>query len=126
MNQKVMKLRQILIAVIILAAVAGFVSCEKYQILPFPFDPTATWSFKNDIQPIFINDKCIDCHNGTRSPDLRAGNSYNSLTNGGFVNAPGQTSILYLQMNKSDHISRSSETDRLKVLNWINQGAKNN
>jgi hypothetical protein len=126
MNQKVKKLRQILVAVVILAAVAGFTSCEKYKILPFPFDPNATWSFKNDIQPIFINDKCIDCHNGTRSPDLRQGNAYNSLTNGGYVNAPGVTSRIYVRMNSQDHLSRSSETDRLKVLNWIDQGAKNN
>lgn len=126
MNQKVKKLRQILVVVIILASVGGITSCEKYKILPFPFDPSATWSFKNDIQPIFINDNCTNCHNGTRSPDLREGNSYNSLTTRGYVNAPGETSRLYVRMNSSDHISRSSETDRLKVLNWINQGAKDN
>jgi hypothetical protein len=126
MNQKVKKLRQNLVAVIILATVAGFTSCEKFKILPQPFDPSATWSFKTDIQPIFINDKCTDCHNGTRSPDLRDGKSYNSLTNGGYVNAPAGTSRLYSKMTSSDHLSRSSETDRLKVLNWIKQGAKDN
>jgi hypothetical protein len=126
MNEKVKKLRQIMVAVIILAAVAGFTSCEKYKILPYAFDTSTIWSFKNDIQPIFNNDRCTNCHDGTRSPDLREGKSYNSLTTGGFVNAPGETSILYLQMNKPDHLPRSSETDRLKVLYWINQGTKDN
>ena len=126
MDKKVKKLRQILVAVIILSAVAGFTSCEKYKILPFPFDPNATWSFKNDIQPIFINDNCTDCHNGTRSPDLREGHAYNSLTTGNYVNLPAETSRLYVRITSSDHTARSSETDKLKVLYWIKQGTKNN
>jgi hypothetical protein len=126
MNKKVKKFRQILVAVIILTAVAGITSCEKYKILPFSIDQSVTLSFENDIQPIFINDNCINCHNGSRSPDLREGHSYNSLTTGGYVNAPGETSRIFIRMNSSDHLSRSSEIDRQKVLTWIDQGALNN
>lgn len=127
MNQKVRKVRQSLVAVIILAAAAGLSSCEKFNILPQPFDPSATWSFKTDIQPIFnANCALASCHGGARSPNLSAGKSYNSLTIGGYVNAPAESSRLYIQMNKADHLPRSTENEKLKVLNWISQGAKNN
>jgi len=126
MNHKVKMLKQIKVVFIILAAVAGFTSCEKYAILPQPFDANATWSFKNDIEPIFTGDKCTNCHNGAQRPDLRTGYAYNALTKGGYVNAPAETSRLYSHMISSGHTSRSGETDKLKVLYWIRQGAKNN
>ena len=126
MNQKVKKVRQSLVAVIILAAFTGFTSCEKYKILPFPFDPATPWSFKADIQPIF-NANCVLCHGGARQPNLSEGKSYNSLTTGGYINAPYGTSRLYLQMNKSHPTSSFSDSnDKLKILNWVTQGAKNN
>jgi len=126
MNPKIKKVRQSLVTVIILAMAAGFISCEKYSYSPPSIDPSVTWHFQTDIQPIFINDNCVNCHNGTRSPDLRSGKSYDALTKGGFVNSPAASSILYNQMNKSDHLPRSTEADRLKVLYWITQGAQNN
>jgi hypothetical protein len=125
MNQKVKKLRQSLVAVIILTAVAGFTSCEKFRILPQPVDPNAIWSFKTDIQPVF-NEKCVGCHGGTRAPNLSAGKSYDALIQGGYVDAPAETSKLYSKMNSSSHDSRSSDSEKLKVLYWIEQGAKNN
>ena len=125
MNLKVKKLRQYLVAVIILAAVAGLTSCEKYKILPQPFDPTAIWSLKTDIQPIFSS-ICITCHGVARSPDLRDGKSYNSLTKGGFVNPPYETSKLYLQMESGHPSSILSDVDRKKIQYWTLQGAKNN
>jgi hypothetical protein len=125
MNQKVKKVRKSLVAVAILAAVAGFSSCEKFTFIPPTVDPSATWNFQTDIQPIF-NTNCVTCHGGTRSPDLRDGKSYKALTTGGYVNAPAESSKLYSMMSSSSHILRSSETDRLKVLYWITQGALNN
>lgn len=127
MNQKVKKLRQSLVAVIILAAVAGFTSCEKYKILPQPVDPNAIWSFKTDIQPIF-NEKCVKCHGsgGSNPLILSEGKSYDALIKGGYVTAPAETSKLYSEMTGSSHDSRSSDSEKLKVLYWIEQGAKNN
>jgi hypothetical protein len=125
MNQKVKKVRQCLVAVIIMAAFAGFTSCEKYKILPTPFDPAAIWSFKADIQPIF-NANCITCHNGSRSPDLRDGKSYSALSKG-YITAPAEASRLYVHISSnSEHIPRTSDTEKLKILNWIKQGALNN
>ena len=125
MNQKLVRIRQIFVALVLIAAVEGLSSCEKYSYTERPVDPNTTWHFQTDIQPIF-NSNCITCHGGVQSPDLRAGKSYLSLTKGKYITAPGESSGLYLQMNSSSHSSRSTSSDKLKVLYWINQGALNN
>jgi len=120
-----MKRTKNLVAVIILVTVAIFTSCEKVQELPIPFDPTATWHFQSDIQPIF-NANCITCHNGSKSPDLRAGKSYSALTKG-YVTAPAESSRLYLKIaTSSEHLPRTTDTEKSKILYWIKQGALNN
>ena len=116
MNQKVMKQRLSLVVVILLVAAAGFTSCEKFDVKPIPFDATATWHFQADVQPIF-NANCITCHNGSRSPDLRDGKSYSALSKG-YITAPAETSRLY--------VPRTSDTQKLIILNWLKQGALNN
>jgi hypothetical protein len=127
MNQKLKRIRQICFALILIATVAGFSSCEKYAYAPPAVDPNQTWHFQTDIQPIF-NAKCVECHNGTKQfPDLRSGKSYDALTQGGYLTLPGETSKLYHQITtNSDHIPRTTDAEKLKVLYWINQGALNN
>jgi hypothetical protein len=127
MNQKVKKLIESLVAVIFLSAVAGFTSCEKFNILPQPFDPSASWSLKSDIQPIF-NSTCAlaSCHGGARSPNLSEGKSYNSLSKGGYINPPYETSRLYLQMQSGHPNTSLSDVNRKKILYWVTQGAQNN
>jgi hypothetical protein len=126
MTQKLKSIRKIFVVLILIAAVEGFSSCDKYSYPPAAVDPNQVWSFKTDIQPIFSGN-CIECHNDARPPDLREGKSYVALTKGGYVKLPGETSRLYLHMStNSAHIPRSSDTEKLKVLYWINQGAKNN
>jgi hypothetical protein len=124
MNQKVKKLRLSLVAVIILAAAAGFTSCEKFNIPPVVFDPTATWHFQADIQPIF-NASCVSCHGGAKSPDLRDGKSY-SILKAAYVTAPAENSRLFLKINSSSHTAKTTEIEKLKILNWIKQGALDN
>ena len=125
MNQKLKRIRQIFVALVLIAAVEGFSSCEKYSYTERPVDPNTTWHFQADIQPIF-DSNCITCHGGVQAPDLRTGKSYLSLTKGGFVKAPGELSRLYIQMNSSGHSSKSTSSDKFKVLYWINQGSLNN
>lgn len=125
MNLKVMKLRLSLTVVIILIAAAGFTSCEKIGIKPIPFDPTTIWHFQADVQPIF-NANCISCHNGSKSPDLRDGKSFSALSKG-YIAAPAETSRLFVKISSdSQHIPRTSDTQKLIILNWLKQGAKNN
>ena len=125
MNKKLNKIRQILVALVLVAAVAGFSSCEKYSYLPPKVNPDVTVHFQTEIQPIFTSN-CVACHGGSQFPNLSDGKSYLSLTKNGMVNTPGETSRLYVQMKSSSHTSRSTETDKQKVLYWINQGALNN
>jgi hypothetical protein len=126
MNQKLNMLKQLMAAVMVIAAIGGLASCEKYTYMPVVVNPVDTVHFEAEIQPIF-NANCVSCHTSIRNPDLREGKSYEALTSGGFVNQPGETSILYVQMTtNAAHISRSSDVEKQKVLIWINQGAKNN
>jgi hypothetical protein len=125
MNQNVRKTRVILAIAILIIALAGFASCEKYTFIPPAVDPNYEWKLSEDIQPIF-NANCISCHGGTTAPDLRQGKSYNSLTRGGYVNLPGETSRLYVKITSSSHLPRTTDTEKQKILYWINQGAKNN
>jgi hypothetical protein len=125
MNHKVNKISQILVAVVVIAVFFGISSCEKYTFIPPKVSTTDTVHFNAEIQPIF-NANCITCHGATKAPDLREGKSYSALTKGGYVLLPGETSKLYTKMTSADHYPRSSDTDKQKVLIWINQGAKNN
>jgi hypothetical protein len=126
MNQKFNRMRHILVALVLIAAVAAFSSCEKYSFSPPAVDPNQTLHFQADIQPIF-NSNCVTCHGANRAPDLRNGKSYLALTKGKFVIPPGETSKLYHQMStNSEHIPRSTDGEKLKILLWINKGALNN
>jgi hypothetical protein len=125
MNLKLIRIRLIFGALVLIAAIGGLSSCEKVSYAPPAVDPNATWHFQTDIQPIFTAN-CIACHNGTRLPDLRSGKSYLSLTKGGFVNSPASTSRLYVRITTGDHIPRTTDVDKQKILFWITQGAKNN
>jgi hypothetical protein len=128
MNEQIKKIGAILTMVIIVAAVAGLSSCESYKIDIPAVDSLATWSFQSDIQPIFTNNcATISCHGGPQKPDLREGKSYQALTNGLYVTLPADQSPLYKMISTdTEHLSRATETERLKVLYWIKQGAKNN
>lgn len=125
MKQKLIRIRMIFGVLVLVTATCCLSSCEKNTYPPPAVDPAATWHFQADIQPIFTAN-CITCHNGTKSPDLRSGKSYLSLTKGGFVKLPASSSDLYVRMTTGDHVPRSTDADKLKVLYWITQGAKNN
>ena len=125
MNQKLYRIRHIMVLLILIAAIEGFSSCEKYSYAPPAIDPNTIWHFQTDIQPIF-SANCIVCHGSIQTPTLADGKSYLALTKGGYVNPPAATSRLYLQMTSSSHSPRSTDADKLKVLYWITQGALNN
>jgi hypothetical protein len=125
MNQKINWIRQILVVLVIIAAVGGLYSCEKVSYLPRPVDPNNTWLFQTDIQPIFTAN-CITCHGGAQSPDLRDGKSYAALSKGGYLKTPAESNRLYVQITSTGHSAKSTASDKLKVLYWITQGALNN
>ena len=92
-------LRQLLVALIVIAAIGGLSSCEKYSWIPEVVNPTDSVHFQAEIQPIFTAN-CISCHGAIKAPDLRDGNSYEALTEGGYVDLPGETSELYTKMTR--------------------------
>jgi hypothetical protein len=106
-------------------AFSFFYSCEKETIKPIKVE---TVSFKNDIIPIFTS-KCVECHAGSRNPDLRAANAYVSLKKGGYYDTIVPTqSIIYKQLTtNTSHVqtSKVSDLDVQKILLWITKGAKN-
>jgi hypothetical protein len=113
--------------IIAFVAVTGMVlvtSCEKYAFKVETVDPGTQILFQTDIQPVFT-DNCITCHRGSRNPDLRAGNSYTSLSTGGYITPADETCKLYSKVN-SGHPSGLSTADRQKILLWVKQGAQNN
>jgi hypothetical protein len=112
----------IIVTVVVLASVS---SCEKFALTYPKVNTTDSLHFSTDIQPVF-NGICINCHNGSTSPDLREGKAYNALKNGGYINLPGETSRLYVKITGTSHSSRTTDVQKQKILIWINQGAKNN
>jgi hypothetical protein len=114
-----------LMAFIVISGIVLSTSCEKYSYVVEKANPEATVLFQTEIQPIFTS-KCIMCHGGSRNPDLRDGKSYASLTTGGYVQLPAETSKLYLKITSSSHESRTLPIEKDKILFWIRQGAKNN
>ena len=118
-------LMRVVTAFLIPACMLFFSSCEEYKIIQEEIDPGETVLFQTQIQPIF-NDNCVTCHKGSRNPDLRDGNSYESLTTGGYVNLPAADSKLYKQIISSSHTSFTIDPEKQLIYNWIDQGAQNN
>lgn len=116
---------RIVAALIIPAGMLLFSSCEKYAYQLETVNPEEPVLFQTQIQPIFTNN-CITCHKGSRNPDLRNGNSYASLTNGGYVNLPAASSRLYSQVISGSHTAFTLDTEKQLILLWIGQGALNN
>lgn len=125
MKRKPVKFWPVLMAALLLGGVGFLISCEKYVYQAEVINPGETILFETQIQPIFTN-HCITCHKGIRNPDLRDGNSYTSLTTGGYVNLPAETSRLYKQVTSSSHGSYTIDTEKQLILLWIQQGAQNN
>lgn len=112
---------------IILIVCGGLVmnSCY-YDEIPEKVIPVITdeVSFATDIQKIFNDNNCMDCHNASRNPDLRVGEAYNSLVPEYVVENNAEASKLY---NKLLEGHKSLDVSQIAVIKaWIDQGAKNN
>ena len=120
-------LKNLFLFLSIMIAIVFFASCEKYTFTkekPTVSDDTVF--FKAEIQPIF-DAKCLDCHNGGTSPDLRSDKSYGALTKGSFVNLPAEESKLFKILNTdSYHASLLTQEEKGFILSWVSQGAQDN
>ena len=99
--------------------------------------PPTTFSYKNDVQPIF-NENCTTsgCHSGTNPAgnlNLTASVSYQNLMNSqsGYIDTlHPSSSLLYASMNSTNNpMPPNGKLSACKlelVLKWIEQRAKNN
>lgn len=108
----------------IIATILLFSACEKV-VFPPAGDVPDNISYSTDIQPIW-DSKCVSCHGGKQSPDLRPDVSYGELIGGGYINTDDPASSVLMQQLFGSHKSRASETEKLWIQGWISQGAKNN
>jgi len=112
-------------------------SCYKVTTLVVPNDAEITKPviLSTDLIPLFTKNCSISgCHNtGGTKPDLSAGNAYNSIINGNYVNlGTPENSDIYLWLTGKKALAmpagaanNPSNINQL-VLAWIKQGAKNN
>jgi hypothetical protein len=110
---------------VLIAGAAILSSCEHHSFLVETVDPVDSVYFGAVIQPL-LEKKCAACHGGSKDPDLRADRSYESLVSGDYVTLPAEESRLYRKVISSGHAAYTLPEEKLKILYWITQGAKNN
>lgn len=85
------------------------------ELLALLFILNTDLSYNKDIQPIFKN-RCIQCHNGQ-----------NSLPNWmDYKTAYNKRDLIKLRVwtNRTMPIGPITEKERIKIRDWVNQGAK--
>jgi len=119
------KLINLLSVFLVLSALAA---CKYATVVPDVPSPNVPVYFAADIQPVFNNNHCINCHkSGGTIPDLTTGNSYQSLMSNNLVIAgDAASSVLYQKVSTGTMSSYCDATSAGKIKNWINQGALNN
>lgn len=99
-------------------------SCYYDEIDEVEIPPGTVVEFAADIQPIFAAYSCTDCHDGSRDPDLRAGNEYGSLVPEYVTPGDAASSELYTKL-AGGHAGVDNNSLAL-IQEWINSGALNN
>ncbi len=119
------------VLVVMVLGLILFNSCEKDTFKDDVLSPSYTVKFSSDIVPIFANNGCdaTSCHGGAQPLNLKV-NPYLSLMKNGDVDTiTPSNSILYQYLTptgKMSQISKVTSYDLQLILQWIEQGAKNN
>lgn len=80
--------------------------------------------FAADIQSIFDDNNCMQCHNASRSPDLREGFAYDALVSDYVTPNDAEDSRLFTKLVEGHRSVSTTEIALIKA--WIDQGAKEN
>ena len=81
-------------------------------------------SFATEIQTIFNDNNCMQCHNASRNPDLREGLAYASLVPAYAIPNDSEGSKLLAKLVDGHRSVGTTEIALIKA--WIDQGAQNN
>jgi len=131
MSQNRSKFFRNIAVTLVIAAIAGFTSCEKYIWAPPIYIPPDTSNFDTiyydtDVAPFFPSYKCTNCHkNGGQHPYLTTDVSYNQLIDGGYINTVDPPASGIIDKIESGHMGGMSFDDTKIIIDWIYQGAEN-
>jgi hypothetical protein len=113
---------------IILLAIIGLASCEKYNWDPPKWDYDLNENpvrprpivYDDHVAPLFTKYNCTGCHGGTIPPDLSENQSESSLTRGDYLNAddPEESSVV-LKITDPEHGGTWITLDLFTLLDWI-------
>jgi cytochrome c551/c552 len=81
-------------------------------------------SFATDIQTIFNDNDCMQCHDASRDPDLREGFAYAALVPDYAIPNDSEGSQLLAKL--VDGHRSVGATEKALIKAWIEQGAQNN
>ncbi|HDZ41383.1 MAG TPA: hypothetical protein ENH59_06870 [Bacteroidetes bacterium] len=118
---------------LIIMVMVGLTACEKYSYDPpvyvppdttQPYDPV---SYSQQIAPLFPAYNCTGCHGGAIAPDLRESESYESLTEGGYINVDSyRESAVVIKIEDPGHGGTWKTKDLWLLFDWIYIGAPDN
>lgn len=85
-------------------------------------------SFAEEIEPIFAELSCTNCHPAMKKPDLTTGKAYQSIIELGLVNtsSPSESGIHTVPSPDGKHAAKYTASQAKLILAWIEQGAENN
>lgn len=117
---------------LVLFGVVFFLTSCEYKLIEFDEpDPTVEVSFSEEIVPVF-NNKCnvSGCHTaGHFAVDLTPANAYIDLKVKNLINTdnPADSRLYKILVNiGSTHTGRSTPSEQQLILQWLQQGAKDN
>lgn len=99
-------------------------SCKYDYILPEVVAPVNDVKFSTQIVPIF-EEKCVSCH-ANQTPKLTADVAYSQLVPNYVNTANAESSKIYTVPTSGTHYAKVSAAQAALILQWINEGAKNN
>ncbi len=125
------KQKSLIIFSMLIMGLCFFNSCEKDTFKDDVLSPTYIVKFSSDIKPIFTNRGCesASCHGGALPLNLKVDPYKSLMSNGDIDTTAPSKSILYVNISpngNSNHLTKGTSMDLQLILQWIEQGAKNN
>lgn len=122
-------MKQYIIKTLVLFIIISLNAClykvPKPEVLP-PIEDTVSYSA--DVEPIFTDQTCTNCHTASNPLNLLPGVSYASIMSNDLVDTTDaeNSRIYYYCLPTGTHFQRYTAEQANIVLAWINQGALDN